>query len=39
MTNLPSGTLVAPPAGLAVGDLWVDTTTSAQYPIVRQRAS
>ena len=35
--NLPSGTLISPPAGLSVGDLWQDTTTSAQYPIIRVR--
>lgn len=34
-----TGTLVAPPAGLLVGELWMDTTTSVQYPIVRYRAS
>lgn len=39
VASIPSGTLVAPPAGLNIGDLWVDTTTSAQYPIVRMRAS
>jgi len=37
--GLPSGTLVAPPAGLAIGDLWKDTTTSSQYPIIRIRAT
>ena len=33
--NMPVGTLASPPVGLQVGDLWLDTTTSATYPIVR----
>ena len=37
--KLPSGTLASPPTGLNIGDLWVDTTTSSQYPIVRMRAT
>jgi hypothetical protein len=37
--TIPSGTLISPPGGLNVGDLWVDTTTSSQYPIVRMRAN
>jgi hypothetical protein len=36
--GLPSGTLVAPPAGLVSGELWADTTTSATHPIVRIKA-
>ena len=39
VNGLPSGTLLAPPVGLNVGDFWLDTTTSSQYPILRQRAS
>jgi hypothetical protein len=31
----PQGTLAFPPPGLASGDLWADTTTSAANPIVR----
>ena len=38
-TGLPSGTLVSPPGGLNIGDLWQDVTTSAQYPIIRIRAT
>jgi len=38
VANLPSGTLAAPPAGLNVGDVWLDTTASAQYPALRIRA-
>jgi hypothetical protein len=37
--SLPSGTLASPPAGLNVGDVWQDTTSSTQYPILRLRAS
>ena len=36
-TTLPTGTLISPPAGLNIGDVWMDTTTSAQYPILRIR--
>lgn len=39
VTTLPSGTLVTPPGGLAIGDIWEDVTTSAQYPILRIRVS
>ncbi len=35
MTGLPIGTLASPPSGLLEGDLWLDVTTSATYPIVR----
>lgn len=38
-SSLPSGTLISPPAGLSIGDVWLDTTTSAQYPILRLRAT
>jgi hypothetical protein len=38
-TNLPTGTLVSPPSGLNIGDFWLDTTTSSQYPDIRMRAS
>lgn len=37
LPRLPSGTLVSPPSGLNIGDIWEDTTTSAQYPIIRIR--
>ena len=36
-TTLPTGTLITPPSGLNIGDVWMDTTTSAQYPILRIR--
>jgi len=35
MSSLKSGTLAAPPAGIASGELWEDTTDSAAHPIVR----
>ena len=38
-TALPSGTLISPPTGLNVGDMWQDVTTSSQYPIIRIRAT
>lgn len=37
MLALKSGTLAAPPAGLASGELWEDTTTDPTDPIVRIR--
>jgi hypothetical protein len=39
VTALPSGTLASPPAGLNIGDIWQDTTSSTQYPMLRVRAS
>jgi hypothetical protein len=39
LTNLKSGTLASPPSGLEIGEVWKDTTTSAQYPIIRIRQS
>lgn len=36
---LPSGTLSSPPSGIVVGDMFLDMTDSAQYPIVRYKAS
>ena len=39
LTGLPVGTLSSPPSGLNIGDMWLDTTTSSQYPIVRVRAT
>lgn len=39
INSLPTGTLASPPSGLNVGDMWLDTTSSAQYPVVRYRAS
>jgi hypothetical protein len=38
LTGLKSGTLVAPPANLVVGEVWKDTTTSATHPILRIKA-
>lgn len=34
--GMKTGTLLAPPAALAVGETWADTTDSADHPIVRQ---
>jgi hypothetical protein len=34
-SGMPVGTLASPPAGMAVGTLWADTTTSVTQPIVR----
>lgn len=35
VANMPVGTIAAPPAGLVINQLWLDTTTSATQPIVR----
>lgn len=32
---LPTGTLAVPPSGLTTGSIWLDTTDSATYPILR----
>jgi len=32
---LPNGTLASPPTGMAIGDMWEDTTDSSDHPIVR----
>ena len=34
-SGLPSGTLASPPAGLLHGQIWIDTTDSANYPKLR----
>lgn len=34
-TGLKSGTLIAPPPGLSVNEVWEDTTDSANQPILR----
>lgn len=33
--QLPTGTLTNPPVGLVSGDVWADTTDSAEFPILR----
>lgn len=33
--TVPTGTLASPPVGLAIGDLWEDTTSSTGHPILR----
>ena len=35
VANMPVGTIAAPPAGMVINQLWLDTTTSATHPIVR----
>lgn len=36
LTGLKSGTLASPPSGLAIDEIWEDTTNSATHPIIRK---
>lgn len=33
--TIPTGTLASPPPGLTIGQGWLDTTDSADHPIMR----